>query len=182
MVLGTRMSCRLACLDCMEGLLDGMTCTVCPPLNQGRQSKVTFALTAREVLMQAGSAAFLEDGPPMPETHPLADDILDAWTLYNLWEHSGAWEALQNDHRMFLSRSMSSPPQAMSEPKTDDRTGKACGNPCCRKIHGECDPQTGEKIKLSIRCKRSHSEYYCSRLCREKARSKDSHKADCSRR
>merc|ERR1712127_443149 len=80
MVLGTRMSCRLACLDCMEELLDDMTCTVCPPLNQGRQSKVTFALTAKEVLMQAGSAAFLEDGPPMPETHPLADDILDAWT------------------------------------------------------------------------------------------------------
>jgi len=185
MTLGTRTICRLTCLDCMEDLLEEMTLKVSSPAIDGRRPKLSFTLPAKEVLIEAGSASFLEDGPPRPETHPHVDDILDAWTLYNLWEHSGAWEALQNDYRIVLSRSMhsdnggerNSRKQAISEPKLNDRTEKSCGNPSCPKIHGEQDPETGEKIRLSIRCKQCHIEYYCSRPCREEAR--ESHKADC---
>jgi len=130
MTLGTRTVCRLTCLECMENLLEGMLLTVQPgSANQNRtnnnhqnnsrsnnsqqlqqppkkSTKLSFTLPAANVLAEAGSASFLEDGPPRPETHPHVDDILDAWTLYNLWEHSGAWEALQNDYRIVLSRSM----------------------------------------------------------------------------
>jgi len=96
----------------MENLLEGMLLTVAPgssssaTTNAGKSTRLSFTLPASNVLAEAGSASFLEDGPPRPETHPHVDDILDAWTLYNLWEHSGAWEALQNDYRIVLSRSM----------------------------------------------------------------------------
>jgi len=186
MTLGTRTICRLTCLDCMENLLEEMTLKVSPSAIDGRRPKLSFTLPAKEVLTEAGSASFLEDGPPRPETHPHVEDILDAWTLYNLWEHSGAWEALQNDYRIVLSRSMHSDnggerssrtSQAITQPKLNDRIGNSCGNLNCEKIHGEQDPDTGEIIRLSIRCKECHVEYYCSRPCREAAR--EFHRADC---
>jgi hypothetical protein len=153
MTLGTRTVCRLTCLDCMEDLLEDMTLNICPPVIDGRRPKLSFTLPAREVLNEAGSASFLEDGPPRPETHPHIEDLLDAWTLYNLWEHSGAWEALQNDYRIVLSRSMhsdnsgerSSKNRSIPEPKPNDRNRKSCGNPSRRKIQGELDPNTDEK-------------------------------------
>ena len=190
MTLGTRTICRLTCLECMEDLLEDMTLKVNPSVIDGRRPKLSFTLPAKEVLNEAGSASFLEDGPPRPETHPHVEDILDAWTLYNLWEHSGAWEALQNDYRIVLSRSMHSDTNgvertpnsaltqtAVAEPKLNDRVGKSCENPSCAKVHGEQDPDSGEIIRLSIRCKECHVEYYCSRSCRETAR--EYHKADC---
>jgi hypothetical protein len=185
MTLGTRTICRLTCLDCMEDLLEDMTLKVCPPCIDGRRPKLSFTLPAKEVLTEAGSASFLEDGPPRPETHPHVDDILDAWTLYNLWEHSGAWEALQNDYRIVLSRSMNSDAggernsrnQALPQPRLNDRGGKSCGNPTCQKVHGDRNPTTGEETRLNIRCKQCRVEYYCSRTCREDA--KEYHQADC---
>jgi MYND finger len=185
MTLGTRTICRLTCLDCMEDLLEGMTLKVRPAAMEGREPRLSFTLPANEVLAEAGSASFLEDGPPRPETHPRVDDILDAWTLYNLWEHSGAWEALQNDYRIVLSRSMhsenggeqTSGNQDTVEPKLKDRLGKTCGNPTCKKIHGRRHPETGDIIRLSIRCKECHMEYYCSRSCREEGR--ESHRQEC---
>lgn len=102
-----------------------------PPPPPRVRRRLTFNLPAADVLAEAGSASFLDDSPPRPETtlhswhggsnhvngtntnnsttttlSPSFDDILDAWTLYNLWEHAGAWEALQNDYRLVLSRSM----------------------------------------------------------------------------
>mmetsp|Transcript_12680 Transcript_12680/g.17706 ORF Transcript_12680/g.17706 Transcript_12680/m.17706 type:complete len:306 (-) Transcript_12680:1828-2745(-) len=62
--------------------------------------------SALEVLYRAGSATFLQDSPPRPASHPHTDDVMDAWTLYNLWEQTGAWEALQNDYREILTKSM----------------------------------------------------------------------------
>jgi len=185
MTLGTRTICRLTCLECMEDLLEDMTLNVCPPAMDGRRPKLSFTLPAREVLNEAGSASFLEDGPPRPETHPHVEDLLDAWTLYNLWEHSGAWEALQNDYKIVLSRSMhsenggerNSRNRSTSDAKSSDRNGKSCGNPSCGKIHGEPDPETGEKTRLSIRCKQCQIEYYCSKSCREEAR--ESHEPVC---
>eukprot|EP00538_Stauroneis_constricta_P006634 CAMPEP_0119550224 /NCGR_PEP_ID=MMETSP1352-20130426/3775_1 /TAXON_ID=265584 /ORGANISM="Stauroneis constricta, Strain CCMP1120" /LENGTH=416 /DNA_ID=CAMNT_0007595997 /DNA_START=591 /DNA_END=1842 /DNA_ORIENTATION=+ len=106
MTLGTRTICRLTCLDCMDDLLHEMVLKVRPASMEGKLPRLSFMLSATEVLREAGSAAFLEDGPPRPESHPNIETILDAWTLYNLWEHSGAWEALQNDYRIVLSRSM----------------------------------------------------------------------------
>ena len=108
MVLGSRMICRLTCLSCMHKLLGKTTCEVCPPLLHGRRSRTSFQLPTKEVLGEAGSVSFLEGGPSRPETIANSDDVLDAWTLYNLWEHSGAWEALQNDYRLSLSKSMGS--------------------------------------------------------------------------
>ena len=223
MTLGTRTICRLTCLDCMEDLLEGMTLKVRPASMEHRRPKLSFTLPATEVLAEAGSASFLEDGPPRPETHPHVDDILDAWTLYNLWEHSGAWEALQNDYRIVLSRSMHSDagatvghpggssgsgrdgslgasghghsssngtgsssrgPSSVDdggsgavEPKLKDRLGKKCGNPDCEKVHGKKDPETGDMIRLTTRCKECHQEHYCSKSCREAA--KEYHREAC---
>jgi len=168
MTLGTRTICRLTCLDCMEELLEGMTLNVNPPsINEGG-AKISFTLPAKEVLIEAGSASFLEDGPPRPETHPHVDDILDAWTLYNLWEHSGAWEALQNDYRIVLSRSMNSENggekksrnQSPPEPRSNNRTGRSCANPACRNSNSEinCPPKCREK-----KTKKSHKAYSSSR-------------------
>lgn len=208
MTLGTRTVCRLTCLECMENLLEGMLLTVQPgsssqnASNSTKNTRLTFTLPASNVLAEAGSASFLEDGPPRPETHPHVDDILDAWTLYNLWEHSGAWEALQNDYRIVLSRSMQGDagggggggggaaddqdgaaaasadgdgvPQ---QPRLRERLGKACGNPKCKKVQGKKDRTSGEIIRLTIKCKECFSEFYCSKACREKA--KEKHRPDC---
>mmetsp|Transcript_8737 Transcript_8737/g.21924 ORF Transcript_8737/g.21924 Transcript_8737/m.21924 type:complete len:498 (+) Transcript_8737:485-1978(+) len=128
MTLGTRTICRLTCLDCMEDLLEDMTLKVRPAAMEGRRPKLSFTLPANEVLTEAGSASFLEDGPPRPETHPHVDDILDAWTLYNLWEHSGAWEALQNDYRIVLSRSMNTENGGIGGDRSSGSGGGAGGS------------------------------------------------------
>jgi hypothetical protein len=175
MTLGTRTICRLTCLHCMEKLLKEMTLKVSPPAINGRRPKLSFTLPAREVLIEAGSASFLEDGPPRPETHQHVDDILDSWTLYNLWEHSGAWEALQNDYKEVLSRSMNSDNGDERNPRK--KAGKSCGNPSCQNTEGELDPETGEVINFSIKCKQCKKEYYCSKSCKEEAR--ESHNPDC---
>jgi MYND finger len=205
MTLGTRTVCRLTCLECMENLLEGMLLTVQPgsSSNLAKNTRLSFTLPASNVLAEAGSASFLEDGPPRPETHPHVDDILDAWTLYNLWEHSGAWEALQNDYRIVLSRSMQGDAggpggteeeaaaaaaaaadggdgQAGSsalQPRLRERLGKACGNSKCKKVQGKKDRTSGEIIRLTIKCKECFSEFYCSKTCREKAQEK--HRPDC---
>jgi len=185
MTLGTRTICRLTCLDCMEDLLEGMELTISPEVVAGRRPRLSFTLPAIEILAEAGSASFLEGGPPRPETHPHEDDILDAWTLYNLWEHSGAWEALQNDYRIVLSRSMQSDNGTENKPGDQDnvglklksRMGKVCGNQACRKAHGKRDPDTGDTIRLSVRCKECHAEYYCSSTCKETA--KEAHRPQC---
>jgi hypothetical protein len=183
MTLGTRTICRLTCLDCMEDMLEGMTLKVRPAAMEGRRPRLSFTLPANEVLAEAGSASFLEDGPPRPETHPHVDDILDAWTLYNLWEHSGAWEALQNDYRFVLSKSMISDNGAENAAnnqeavKVKKRTvGKPCGNLSCEKVHGQEDAN-GEYTRLNIRCKNCLMEYYCSEACRDVA--KEYHQPHC---
>jgi MYND finger len=200
LTLGTRTVCRLVCLDCMDDLLDGLALRVVPggsnrfstvnsvsKINDDplKKTRIAFTLPVSEVLAEAGSASFLEDGPPRPETHPHVDDILDAWTLYNLWEHSGAWEALQNDYRMILARSMHadssdikthSDDKAM-EARLKDRLGRPCGNTNCTKIHGKIDPDTGEMTRLSLKCRACHSENYCSKFCREV--SKEDHQPFC---
>jgi len=194
MTLGTRTICRLTCLECMEDLLEGLTLKIqpgsvnssiaeqSPPPDGKRKSRLCFTLPASDVLAEAGSASFLEDGPPRPDTHPHVDDILDAWTLYNLWEHSGAWEALQNDYRIVLSRSMHADPsealqQPINEPRLKERMGKPCGNSRCGKVHGTPDAATGEIVRLVIKCRECNSQYYCSKVCREIA--KEEHHEDC---
>lgn len=194
MTLGTRTVCRLTCLDCMEDLLEGLTLRIQPggsrDAREMRKTRLAFTLPAADVLAEAGSASFLEDAPPRPETHPLVDDILDAWTLYNLWEHTGAWEALQNDYRLVLSRSMHpdsnndqngamTGQDALKEPRLKDRIGNPCGNPACGKIHGTTDDQ-GDVVRLAIKCRECLSEYYCSRACREAH--KDPHQEKCLQR
>lgn len=191
MTLGTRTICRLTCLDCMEDLLEGLTLQIQPGGSNSKDSaalspqrhstRLCFTLPASDVLAEAGSASFLEDGPPRPDTHPHVDDILDAWTLYNLWEHSGAWEALQNDYRILLSRSMNADPQAAPvsapEPRLKERMGRPCGNPYCDKVHGKPDPSTGQIVRLVYKCRDCHGEFYCCKDCREQA--KNDHLADC---
>lgn len=144
MTLGTRTICRFVTLSCMEDLLEGLTLKMQPgkaSSGDARKSRLTFTLPAADVLAEAGSASFLEDGPPRPESHPHVDDVLDAWTLYNLWEHSGAWEALQNDYRLVLSRSMHADPAEIEaldknpEPRLKERMGRSCGNSACGSVH-----------------------------------------------
>jgi MYND finger len=192
LTLGTRTICRLVCLDCMDDLLDGLSLRVIPGGSNRfstvnsvsksndsltRKTRLAFTLPVSEVLAEAGSASFLEDGPPRPETHPHVDDILDAWTLYNLWEHSGAWEALQNDYRMVLARSMHADSSDLKtnslsdekgmETRLKDRLGRPCGNQGCTKVHGRIDQETGEVTRLYIKCRDCHSAFYCSKMCRE---------------
>lgn len=199
LTLGTRTICRLTCLSCVDDILEGLTLTIQPgkPKNKiipSRSTRLAFTLPALDVLAEAGSASFLEDGPPRPDTHPHVDDILDTWTLYNLWEHSGAWEALQNDYRVALSRSMNSdsqPDTGCLEPTTPeasrkkpeahvkDRMGKPCSNPSCDKVHGQRGSD-GEVTRLTVKCKECHSELYCSKACRDMC--KQSHAEECIRK
>jgi len=198
MTLGTRTVCRLTCLECMDDLLEGLSLQVMPGGNKNKggngtttsSASLAFTLPAADVLAEAGSASFLEDGPPRPESHPHVDDILDAWTLYNLWEHSGAWEALQNDYRLTLSRSMHPDGSAVggnssntttnnsgatdeqtgggggTKQQQDNRFGRPCGNPDCSHVHGQID-EHGDICRLCIKCRECHSEFYCCKACRE---------------
>lgn len=188
MTLGTRTICRLMCLECMEDLLEGLTLQIRPT----SKKRLCFTLPAADVLAEAGSASFLEDGPPRPETHPHVDDILDAWTLYNLWEHSGAWEALQNDYRLVLSRSMHvdataaaeacMPTNANVEPRLKERMGMPCGNEACNKVHGQPFEENGNGgtatiCRLVYKCRECNCVFYCSKACR--AAAKADHAAEC---
>jgi MYND finger len=179
MTLGTRTICRLVCLDCLDNMIEGLYLEVSP--GRGRGSDLSFTLPVSNVLAEAGSASFLEDGPSRPETHPHVDDILDAWTLYNLWEHSGAWQVLQNDYRTALSHSLSQTEARPNDIDSDERIslkhrlGMECGNPDCLKIHGKV--YEGEVCRLYIKCLDCHSELYCSRDCRDEA--KLSHRITC---
>ena len=183
MTLGTRTVCRLTCLECMDDLVEGLFLQVTPGgskkggagSNGGTSTSLAFTLPAADVLAEAGSASFLEDGPPRPESHPHVDDILDAWTLYNLWEHSGAWEALQNDYRLTLSRSMhhengnQTGGNLAVQQQQDSQLGKPCDNPNCSHVHGQID-EHGDICRLSIKCRECHSEFYCRKACREECR------------
>lgn len=102
LILGSRMICRLTCLECMHQTLGETRCTVCPPLLNKRQSKISFALPTEELLAQAGPVLLFEDEPKIGSN---VEDVVDAWTLYNLWENSGAWEALQQDYVRSFSTS-----------------------------------------------------------------------------
>ncbi|KAL7561430.1 hypothetical protein ACA910_009287 [Epithemia clementina (nom. ined.)] len=183
MTLGTRTICRFLCLDCMEDLLEGLTLGIQPGGtsrdDNGRTTttrrRLAFTLPVADFLARAGSASFLEDAPPRPDHHHhhhnhhhhsltgYNDELMDAWTLYNLWEHTGTWEALQNDYRLVLSRSMH-PDQNQ---RWRDRIGKPCGYAACGKLHGSFDAETGLVVRLAIKCRDCWSEYYCSRACRE---------------
>ena len=151
---------------------------------------LAFSLPVVDILAEAGSVSFLEGGPPRPETHQHLDDMLDAWTLYHLWESSGAWEALQNDYRMQLSKSLSPPVSKSSNTETDEnngeeengavvssvqaswtkRIGQKCASESCHRIHGKTTMDNGDYCRLSIKCQDCHSELYCSKVCREDSR------------
>jgi hypothetical protein len=143
---------------------------------------LTFSLPVVDILAEAGSVSFLEGGPPRPETHQHLDDILDAWTLYNLWESSGAWEALQNDYRMQLSKSLSPIPITTKSDNEHDslmssvqaswtkRVGQKCASDTCHRIHGKTTLDNGARCRLSIKCQDCHSELYCSKACRDESR------------
>lgn len=185
LTLGTRTICRLVCLECMDDLLEGLSIEVAPGkritasaepvgVSSGDEppASLSFTLPVSNVLTEAGSASFLEEGPPRPDTHPHVDDILDAWTLYNLWEQSGAWEALQHDYRAKLSESLQQDTANPSSSGTTKavslkhRLGRPCGNRECSHIHGELQ-QDGTCCRLYMKCRDCHSEFYCSRPCME---------------
>lgn len=168
MTLATRTICRLVCLDCMQQLLDGLFLTV----KQTEQQDVAFSLSAMEILQEAGTVSFLQDGPPRPENYAHVDDPIDAWTLYTLWESTGAWEALQNDYRSALARSMMETPSPLPKKNdfmTKDRYGRKCGNVACSKVHGKIDASDGAIIRLSVICKQCKHAYYCSNECQSAA-------------
>jgi hypothetical protein len=174
MTLSTRTVCRLTCLDCMEDVLEGLTLNVTPGGLCKEQpgtgtTGLTFTLPAADILAEAGSVSFLEDGPPRPDTHQHLDDVPDAWTLYNLWENSGAWEALQSDYRVSLSRSLL-PDQfdGTSPPSLTKRLGQKCGHSSCSKFHGQIIEN--DVCRLCIKCQDCHSEFYCGKVCRDRGR------------
>ena len=178
MTLASRTICRLVCLDCMQQLLDGLFLTV---KQTEKQNAVAFSLSAMEILQEAGTVSFLQDGPPRPENYAHVDDPIDAWTLFTLWESTGAWEALQNDYRGALARSMmttpSSPAKKNGDFMTKDRYGRKCGNAGCEKMHGKRDSTDGAIIRLSVICKQCKLAYYCSNECRSAAWAM--HSLDC---
>jgi MYND finger len=199
MVIASRTICRLTCMACMQTLLEGMFLTTnqTPTENEGRRPSVTsFQLSVMEILEEAGSASFLQDEPPRPQHAPNVDDDLDAWTLYKLWEHSGAWEALQNDYKTVLSISMQATASVVSvkeETKKPDppaftmmtsaiqakeRYGRKCGNPSCRKVHGRKDETLQGIVRLSIVCEKCEAVYYCTKACRAEAA--DHHATSCA--
>eukprot|EP00545_Synedropsis_sp_CCMP1620_P009674 CAMPEP_0119017644 /NCGR_PEP_ID=MMETSP1176-20130426/17214_1 /TAXON_ID=265551 /ORGANISM="Synedropsis recta cf, Strain CCMP1620" /LENGTH=387 /DNA_ID=CAMNT_0006971421 /DNA_START=30 /DNA_END=1190 /DNA_ORIENTATION=- len=196
MIIASRTICRLACFDCMENLLEGMQLTVKQTPTEADPSLTTISLSAMEMLEEAGTASFLQDSPPRPESFPNVDDELDAWTLYTLWEHSGAWEALQNDYKTVLSRSMqatstlktvaaaaeitvpSSSDKAISAIRAKERYGRKCGSSTCNKVHGKKDEETGEVMRLTVVCEKCQSVYYCSKTCRKAAAKQ--HRGSCA--
>ena len=195
LTLGLRTVCRLACIECMETFLEGMLMVEKKsPMsdNRRRPSTIAFSLTAAEMLQEAGTVSFLQDSPPRPASMPNVDDEIDAWSLYCLWEHSGAWEALQIDYRRVMARSMlakSKLPAPSSAPivskpadqfKAKERYGRKCGNKMCKRVHGKRDTETGDIVRLTVLCDRCKSAFYCSKTCRKAAA--DHHKESCATR
>jgi hypothetical protein len=203
MTVGTRTICRLGCRECFEKLVSDLALKVSsvPPDLQSSSTALSWSLPVLEVLEDAGSVSFLGEGPPIrrPPSFPSPEDVMDAWTLYSMWEQSGAWEALQHDYRDILSRSMggagmepkekggidggwkanpdSINEQPMLELKLADRFGKNCDNPACDRVHGRSCSVTGERVKLHVPCEACKGAHYCSVECR--SMSATEHKAQC---
>jgi hypothetical protein len=172
MVVATRTICRLTCMPCMKELLGGMKVTIKqrPETEENGNNQSSFALSAMEILEEAGTASFLQDKPPRPQSYPNVDDALDAWTLYCLWEHSGAWEALQNDYKSALVQSMKATAHEENdgEEMESDPHGRKCGNPKCNNRHGMRDP-FGTVVHLLTTCEKCERAYYCSPSCKQAA-------------
>jgi len=67
------------------------------------------------------------------------------------------------------------PKSAMKE-----KLGRNCGYfPKCKKVHGQRNANTGDILRLNVKCKECHQEYYCSKYCRDK--SKEQHKEQCEK-
>jgi hypothetical protein len=72
-------------------------------------SKLRFSLSALKVLNDAGHGSSIFSQQESPNlchlvSHRNVNTAIDAWTLFNLWEYSGAHEALQTDYLLSLSQ------------------------------------------------------------------------------
>lgn len=201
MTVGSLTICRLTCVECFENLVADLTVEPPPPPppppagGDGRKTKngsntaTTNHVPVLDVLEEAGTISFLGDGPLQSSNDETRHAILDAWTLYMLWENTGAWEALQIDLREVLSRSLgggggfeptndgwksnqnSVNYQPMLEMKTAERRGTKCDNVSCARRHGKICPVTGERVRLNVTCDKCKSVSYCSTECRTMAAS-----------
>jgi len=72
-------------------------------------SKLRFSLSALKVLNDAGHGSSIFPQQESPNlchlvSHRNVNTVIDAWSLFNLWEYSGAHEALQTDYLLSLSQ------------------------------------------------------------------------------
>jgi hypothetical protein len=208
MMVASRTVCRLVCLDCMQKLVQGL---FLPPVTITQQQqqqantdddgfpipgKSLPPLSVMGILDEVGTAVFLQGDPPRPQHAPHIDDELDAWSLYQLWEHCGAWEALQHDYKHTLTMSMkvnhrnannnSNNKSGVDETKTPDppaftvmtssathaakqRFGRKCDSPSCDRVHGKKDAELEDVVLISVVCEKCEGAYYCSKACRKEA-------------
>lgn len=92
-----------------SGTATATTSSTTTTIAANQPSKLRFSLSALKVLNDAGHGSSIFSQQESPNlchlvSHRNVNTVIDAWSLFNLWEHSGAREALQMDYLLSLSQ------------------------------------------------------------------------------
>ncbi|KAL9182478.1 hypothetical protein ACHAXT_013130 [Thalassiosira profunda] len=175
--IGIRMQCRLVCEECFESMVD----------DQYVEARAGPGQDVRVPLLEAaeaqGFATFLQDGQLTAPDHDRAN-IMNAYDLYQFWEHTGTWQAMCNNFNDIFQESMRAADMFSFEFRSQKpadpgafwemsqipvKEGRKCDGPDCANLHGNRMPQKpgkskGRKIRLQ-ECTGCFDTMYCSERC-----------------
>jgi hypothetical protein len=196
--LGMRTIARLTCPGCLEDLTEGMSLQA-----NVAGTGIVHTIPLLDLVEDTGSITFLERATPSGSGRRQATDILPAYTLYQIWETSGTWQAMCNkfadtfqeasggrveirptrndgyrskNHRAGIDDSSDEDGGGGDSQwvvQNQPRAGERCGGPGCDKIHGS------KRVRLQ-QCRGCKQVLYCSVDCQSRAW--PDHKASCQAR
>lgn len=178
--LGIRCICRLTCVECFESLVDGMTLSaIAFSVPEG----VPFQVSVLDAVEDQGPITWLERGHGMGKRDA---KTMSAYSLYQAWEYTGAWQCLQEMFANEITEAMSrsgkdvevrdtriESKQVMNEyyeeqeehwvMRSTTKTGRTCSGPGCGKVHRSVS-ESGKKIRLHF-CAGCQDTLYCGSTC-----------------
>lgn len=173
--LGIRFVCRLMCEGCFESMVE----------DEYLQVRTGPSVMERVPLLDAiekqGPITWLFDGRPRASSRA---DPMNAYDLYQIWEHTGTWQALSDRFGESLQQSTGEHgisgkvvAQRTRDPSTfwemeqiPIKEGRKCDGVNCSNVHGnrmqppEPGKRKGKKIRLQ-ECTGCYEAMYCSEQC-----------------
>ena len=174
--IGIRFLCRLVCEGCFE--YQWWKTNMYLQVRTGPSEMERVPLL--DVIEKQGPITWLFDGRPRASSRA---DTMNAYDLYQIWEHTGTWQALSDrfgkKHTAVDRRTW---PGKVVEQRTRDpstfwemeqipiKEGRKCDGVNCSNVHGKRMPppehgkKNGKKIRLQ-ECTGCYEAMYCSEQC-----------------